>query len=50
MPRKKKKAEEMTDEEVLRRVFPKPVVEELKRQVKGPTPDSESPTTDKDTD
>ena len=31
MPRRKKKASEMTTEELARRVFPKKVVEELKR-------------------
>ena len=36
MPRKPKRADEMTDEEILRRVFPKPVVEELKRQIAEP--------------
>ena len=31
MPRRKKKASEMTTEELARRVFPKQVVEELKK-------------------
>lgn len=47
MPRRKKNANEMTDEEILRRVFPKRVVDELKKQVAEPVamplPDSESP-------
>lgn len=44
MPQKRKRADEMTDEEILKRVFPKPVVEELKRQVAEP----ESPDTSQD--
>lgn len=31
MPKRKKKASEMTDQELERRIFPKPVLEELKR-------------------
>ncbi|MFC1935617.1 hypothetical protein ACFLX9_02500 [Chloroflexota bacterium] len=31
MPKRKKKAFEMTDEELKRRIFPKPVREELER-------------------
>lgn len=31
MPKRKKKASQMTDEELKRRIFPKPVREELER-------------------
>ena len=31
MPRRKKKVTEMTDDELVRKLFPKPVVEEMKR-------------------
>lgn len=31
MPKSKKKASEMTDEELLRSIFPKPVRDELKK-------------------
>jgi hypothetical protein len=31
MPKRRKKATEMTDRELERRIFPKPVLEELKR-------------------
>jgi hypothetical protein len=42
MPKAKKKATELTDDEVLKRLFPKPVIQELKRlaaesNVKKPT-------------
>ena len=43
MPRRKKKATKMTTDELERRVFPKKVVDELKRIAhEGEEPDSEA--------
>jgi len=38
LPRRKKKAIEQTDDEVLKRLFPKPVARELKKLVSAPKP------------
>ena len=45
MAKKRKRPEEMTTEEIARRVFPKRVIEEVTREVS----DSESPDEDKST-
>lgn len=48
MPRKKKTANEMTDAELLRRVFPERVASAIEREVQEPEPKLESPSKDKD--
>jgi len=42
-PRPEKRPHEMTDDELLRRVFPEEVAEELKRQADEPSPDRLNP-------
>lgn len=49
MPRKKKRPMELTTEEALRRIFPKPVVKELENLAHaGEESDSEPPSEDND--
>ena len=48
MPRKKKTANEMTDAELLRRVFPERVAKAIEEEVKDPEPNPETPDKDKD--
>ena len=43
MPKRKKKAIELTDDEVLKRVFPKPVIKHLKEAVEAPKPKKTKP-------
>jgi hypothetical protein len=43
MPKKPKPAHELTTEEVMQRIFPKPAVEQLKRIAHGDKPDAPKP-------
>jgi len=42
-PDREKRPHEMTDDELLRRVFPEELAEELKRQTEHPDPDKLNP-------
>ncbi len=48
MPRKKKTANEMTDAELLRRVFPERVAKAIEEEVSDPSRTPDSPDRDKD--
>ncbi len=48
MPRKKKTANDMTDAELLRKVFPEKVAKAIEEEVRQMNEEPESPTGDKD--